>query len=216
MPNTAPGLAVPTRYTRSIHIVRDYASSHVGVRDYQVTPLVLQTTARIAEGLKPESTARSFSVIGPYGSGKSAFGVFLAHYLKSDARMRQRLVAELSTDGIPVQSTHDGPMLLPVLVSGNNESLRRALLRGLQRTFDAMSPLRDGRLRLPRSVDAAADKGDRHSNNTIPNSVGSQCCVSQSDDCHEQHKSVLESKDICLPSQLIRTSKDNSKHACSI
>jgi len=73
-------LALPVRYTRSIHLVRDFANDRIGVRDYQATPLVLQTTERILEGLTPDGTARAFSIIGPYGAGKSAFGVFLAHY----------------------------------------------------------------------------------------------------------------------------------------
>ena len=66
-------LAVPPRYTRSIHLRRDFANDHVGVRDYQATPLVIQTTERIMEGLHADGTARAFSLIGPYGSGKSAF-----------------------------------------------------------------------------------------------------------------------------------------------
>ncbi len=41
----------------------------------------------------------------------------------------------------------DPPMLLSVLVSGNNDSLRQAVLRGLQHMFEVMAPLRDGRLR---------------------------------------------------------------------
>jgi hypothetical protein len=158
MLDLATHLNVPARYIRSIHLLRDFASNSVGVRDYQATPLVLQTAERIMEGLRPDATARAFSLIGPYGAGKSAFGVFMAHYLKSNSVMRQRLVAEHSTDGVPEQPLSDGPMLLPVLVSGNNEPLRRAVLRGLRQTFDMLEPLRDGRLRLPRAVvDAAVD-----------------------------------------------------------
>ena len=66
-------LALPVRYTRSIHLVRDFANDRIGVRDYQATPLVLQTTERILEGLKPDGTARAFSIhatlkSGPFGS----------------------------------------------------------------------------------------------------------------------------------------------------
>jgi len=51
-------LALPVRYTRSIHLVCDFANDRIGVRDYQATPLVLQTTERILEGLTPDGTAR--------------------------------------------------------------------------------------------------------------------------------------------------------------
>lgn len=160
MPENKTTAIAAARYTRSINIVRDFSNQRIGIRDYQATPLVLQTTARIIEGLQHQSTARAFSLIGPYGSGKSAYGVFLAHYLQGDERTRRRLVAELNTDGIPDYAMYDGPMLLPVLISGDNGSLREALLRGLQRTFNAMVPLRDGRLRLPRDVDAAAEDSE--------------------------------------------------------
>jgi hypothetical protein len=150
-------LAIQTRYTRSIHLQRDYANNHVGVRDYQATPLVLQTTERIIRGLAADSTARAFSLIGPYGSGKSAFGVFLAHYLSSSPNTRHRLIAKHSTNGVPDRPLYDAPMLLPLLVSGNNDSLRRAVLYGLLALFEAMPPLRDGRLKLPRIVAEEAD-----------------------------------------------------------
>jgi hypothetical protein len=153
-------LALPVRYTRSIHLVRDFANDRIGVHDYQATPLVLQTTERILEGLTPDGTARAFSIIGPYGAGKSAFGVFLAHYLRSDQRARQRLVAEHSSDGVPAHALPNAPMLLPVLVSGNNDSLRQAVLRGLHHLFESMAPLHDGRLRLPREIAAAAADPD--------------------------------------------------------
>lgn len=157
MSNMETHLSVPVRYTRSIHLLHDFANEYVGVRAYQATPLVLQTTERIMSGLQPDATARAWSVIGPYGSGKSAFGVFLAHYLRSDAEGRRELLAEHSTDGVPTRPLYDAPQLLPVLVSGNNASLRHAVLRGLHQALDAQEPLRDGRLRLPRMVASAAD-----------------------------------------------------------
>jgi hypothetical protein len=160
MSNTEARLAVPVRYTRSIHLLRDFANEYVGVRAYQATPLVLQTTERIISGLQPDSTARAWSLIGPYGAGKSAFGVFLAHYLRSDATGRRELLAEHSTECVPTRPLYDAPQLLPVLVSGNNSSLRHAVLGGLHQALDAQAALRDGRLRLPRTVAAAADDFD--------------------------------------------------------
>jgi hypothetical protein len=149
-------LAIPTRYTRSIHLQRDYANDHVGVRDYQATPLVLQTTERIMQGLAPDSTARAFSLIGPYGSGKSAFAVFLAHYLSNGPSIRQRLIAKHSTEGIPEGALEQHPILLPLLVSGNNDSLRRAVLHGLQHLFETMPIFRNKKLEFRQAVAEAA------------------------------------------------------------
>lgn len=150
--------SLSNRFMRSIHLVRDYSLQGIGVRDYQVTPLVLQTLERIVAGLHPESASRAFSIIGPYGSGKSAFGVFLAYFLHRDLSGRQRLITEYSTGSIPDPLLFDAPSLLPVLVSGNNASLRTAILEALARLLATLSPLRDRRLKLPRLlVDAARD-----------------------------------------------------------
>ncbi len=157
MSNSTPRLAIPARYTRSIHILRDFGSDHAGVRDYQVTPLVIQTIDRIMAGVQQDATARAFSLIGPYGSGKSAFGVFLAHYMQSSPQHRQTLVAQHTTEGTTPQVQSAGPQLLPVLVSGNNSSLRQAVLRSLHHTLEAQPSLRDGRLRIPRLIANAAE-----------------------------------------------------------
>ncbi len=149
-PDPSQSLSLSTRYMRSIHLVRDYSPQGIGVRDYQVTPLVLQTLERIVAGLHPDSSARAFSIIGPYGAGKSAFGVFLAYFLQRSSSGRQRLIAEHSIGGVPDQSLFEAPPLLPVLVSGNNDSLRSAILEALARLFDTIRPLRDRRLKLPR------------------------------------------------------------------
>ncbi len=159
MPETPTTLEPNTRYLRSVHLQRDFANTRLGVRDYQVTPLVVQTTERIMDGLHAQSTARAFSIIGPYGSGKSAYGVFLAHYLRSNVAMRQQLLAEHSMASVSEVVTH-GPSLLPVLVSGNNDSLRRAVLLALHRTLGSIKPLRDGRLRLPQVIAEAATAPD--------------------------------------------------------
>lgn len=148
-------LPVAARYLRSVHLQRDFAADEVGVHGYQVTPLVAQTTERIVEGLAPDATARAFSLIGPYGAGKSAYGVFLAHYLRSSPAMRQQMLAEHGLVGASAAITH-GPMLLPVLVSGNNDSLRRAVLLVLHRALRSIKPLRDKRLRLPQVIAEAS------------------------------------------------------------
>lgn len=70
-------LPIAPRYMRSVHLLRDWLPQGVGIRDYQITPLVLHTAERIIAGLSPEAPSRAFSLIGPYGAGKSAFGVFL-------------------------------------------------------------------------------------------------------------------------------------------
>jgi hypothetical protein len=88
MTDTLDLLPVATRYTRAVQIERDFVAGEQALAGYQATPLVLQTLGRILEGLQPTSTARAFSLTGVYGTGKSAFGLFLAHYLSSSYEVR--------------------------------------------------------------------------------------------------------------------------------
>jgi reverse gyrase len=92
MSELALPIPVAARYTRSVHLQRDFTNIRRTLSGYQVTPLVVLTLERIFSGLQPTSPARAFSIIGPYGSGKSAFGLFLAHYLRSDPSTRDRII----------------------------------------------------------------------------------------------------------------------------
>lgn len=148
-----------TRYTRSINLERDFSSSHVGVHDYQATPLAIQLLKRVSDGLNPESTTRAFSIIGPYGAGKSAFAVFLAHYIQANPQQRRRLLEAHATDGIPLEMTYDAPRLLPLIISGDNTSLRTSLLKALLNLFTSNSFLNDKRLKLLKTITSALDEG---------------------------------------------------------
>ncbi len=135
MTDLAAPLSVAARYTRSVHIQRDAADIVGALTGYQVTPLVLTTTERIMAGIQPGSSERAFSITGPYGSGKSSYGLFLGHYLESSPHERQELIAKHAAGVIVDRPLYDGPRLLPVLVPGNNSSLRYALMRALYTTL---------------------------------------------------------------------------------
>ncbi len=151
-------LPIAPRYMRSVHLLLDWSPQGLGIRDYQITPLVLQTTERIIAGLSPEAPSRAFSVIGPYGAGKSAFGVFFASLVHMSPANRRRLLAE--HDSALVHRICDAPMLYPVLVSGNNSSFRQALINALAHLPDYLPSLRDRRLKLPRLLHESAQRSD--------------------------------------------------------
>ena len=71
---------VNTSYTRSINLERD-AEIGSSIRPYVPTRRALQTLNRIAETMNLNDAPRAWSLIGPYGSGKSAFGLFLTQLL---------------------------------------------------------------------------------------------------------------------------------------
>ncbi|GAB4190498.1 MAG: hypothetical protein OHK0022_03350 [Roseiflexaceae bacterium] len=133
-------IRVAPRFTRSIHLQRDFAEGGLGISGYQVTPLVHQMLGRILASLRPDSAERAFSVVGPYGSGKSAFGVFLASYLSCPPADRASMLAAHGAP--PNQAYADGPQLLPVLVSGNSGPLRPAVVRALHQSLVPQTALR--------------------------------------------------------------------------
>ncbi|MEJ5345426.1 MAG: hypothetical protein WHS83_11005 [Chloroflexus sp.] len=130
-------ISVSTRFTRAVHIRRDFHDLRHRLDGYLVTPLVQQTATRIFRALDPNSRERAFSIIGPFGAGKSAFALFLAHFLQRHPHSRYQLLSSLHADAqaFPV----DSPSLLAILVPGNNTSLRyaviQALIDALQRTY---------------------------------------------------------------------------------
>jgi len=75
-------IKVNSNYTRSINIERDFGSKDA-VLSYVPTTRAVQTLDRICATLHNESTSRAWALVGPYGSGKSAFGLFLSYLLKS-------------------------------------------------------------------------------------------------------------------------------------
>ncbi|HUX88849.1 MAG TPA: hypothetical protein VMW65_17730, partial [Chloroflexota bacterium] len=66
-----------TRFYRSIRLDQDLATPGA-LADYTVTPQVQRVLLRAAEALGRESLDRAWTITGPYGTGKSACGLFLA------------------------------------------------------------------------------------------------------------------------------------------
>ena len=73
-------ISINTNYTRSINLERDVSSSSIA-KSYIPTSRTISTLSRVANSLNENRNPRAFALIGPYGSGKSAFAVFLAHLL---------------------------------------------------------------------------------------------------------------------------------------
>lgn len=71
---------VNTSYTRSINIERD-SEHRNGIRPYILTNRAIQVLSRFTDTSKPIEIPRAWALVGPYGSGKSAFGLFLSQLL---------------------------------------------------------------------------------------------------------------------------------------
>ncbi len=129
-------IQLDTHYTRSINLERDADSSDV-LKAYIPTSRAIQTLDKIAETFNQKSTPRAWSLLGPYGSGKSSFAAFLSHLLE-DQNLETNLIAEeiLQRYNAPVASkiiahTNETNAYCIVLLTGSPESLSKRFVEAL-------------------------------------------------------------------------------------
>jgi len=134
---------VKARFYRSVSIVTDYDDPRT-ITDYILSPLSRGVLRRIGQGLQSSSRVRAWSIVGPYGAGKSAFALFLAKVLgyprNTEAREQLRLVdpdLHIELTGRIPGWTEGGFLVVPIV--GHREPLALAVLRGLAKTFSANS-----------------------------------------------------------------------------
>lgn len=164
-------VSVKSRYRRSVHLERD-AGAELPLDGYILTPLVKRALRRVCDGLTAEPVSRAWSVTGPYGSGKSAFALFLTHLLSAPSssraarEARKKLQAEDKQLFARIVGSKSAPFgssgLLPVLVTGESASLEISVLRALRTAASAYWPRR--RAQIVDEIDEALDgasKGHR-------------------------------------------------------
>jgi hypothetical protein len=74
------GLDLNSRYTRSISVERDLHDG-AAVVAHMPTPNTIQALKHVGAALAAGHAQRAWKVVGPYGSGKSAYGILLAQML---------------------------------------------------------------------------------------------------------------------------------------
>ena len=125
-------VTVNTHYTRSINLERDSDSVDV-VSAYIPTSRALRTFSRISDAFNAELSPRAWSLIGPYGSGKSSFSVFLSQLLSNPneegTKVAQQVLkkADKSLATKFSKETKDSDGFLKVLITGAPESMSKRL-----------------------------------------------------------------------------------------
>ncbi len=137
MGSLAQLIRIKTAYTRSINLARDGESLEL-IRAYLPTSRTLEALTQIAEGLDDKPHQRALALIGPYGSGKSAFGLYLGALL-SPHREESRQIAASTLHNADVKlarrfteflDNHENGFLR-VQVNGIPDSLVRQLMSAL-------------------------------------------------------------------------------------
>jgi len=127
-------------FSRSINVERD-GSSLDAVNAYVLTSTALKTLKNIANGFSPSKFDRAWSFIGPYGSGKSSFAIFLNALLQDKetalfktAASKLRPLDPALTDQFAAIATQGGA--LTIMVTGSYASLERALFKSILHSID--------------------------------------------------------------------------------
>src|SRR5689334_2204739 len=125
-------VAVAPRYARAINLERD-AATDAAVNGYVVTQTADLFLRRLAAAFGDAGRHRAWTLTGPYGTGKSAFLLYLSALLGPSAargRVARNILKEQHPD--TAQSLNNARALTregfaPILVSGSPGSILRAI-----------------------------------------------------------------------------------------
>ena len=137
------------RFHRSVHLPHDWSAPH-DPGDYLATPTLLEIAGQILGELGRPGGARAWTVTGPYGSGKSAFAMFLTDMLA--VRKPQHVQAAQ----LRKRYFRGTKPLLPLLVQAERAPLMPALLGAL---LDTGAANRDLVIRVRQWLEAPAREG---------------------------------------------------------
>lgn len=129
-------LTINTYYSRSVNVERDLSDEEV-IRAYIPTARAKETLNRLLECVNTPSNTSAFSLIGPYGSGKSSFAVFITQLLSGKTETAKQIALNvLSEADKPLAKAYQQHLAaggyLPLVLSGNPEPLSRRLLESIR------------------------------------------------------------------------------------
>jgi hypothetical protein len=136
---------------RSVSLEHDHATP-LSSRRFVVTGCANRAIRRILEGLANQSGARVWTLTGPFGTGKSSFGLFLSQLLappstKVAQEARETVAqADASLHAALKASALAGKGLVPIVVTGSREPLSVALGRALVAALSLNKTRRASRL----------------------------------------------------------------------
>lgn len=121
------------RFHRSVQLARDW-QQQADLDGYVLTPTVRDLSLRLVGEMHGPAATRAWSITGPYGSGKSAFALFLADLFAHDPPKHSGGRALRQEAGPHV------PNLLPILVVGQRAPMKPAILTALAEGLEDTAP----------------------------------------------------------------------------
>lgn len=159
-------IQVETAYTRSINLERDSQQDSFD-SSYIPTSRALRTLSSISARLTEDDQPRAWSLIGPYGSGKSSFALFLSELLASPNSEKAKAARSLlkkhdqELERVYRAETDGTDGYLEVLISGTPERLSMRYLSGLhQALVGYWSGRKDKKPKVLTLMQECIDKGE--------------------------------------------------------
>ncbi len=129
-------IKVNTHYTRSINLERDADSPEV-VKAYIPTSRALRTFSRVMDTFGKGQAPRAWSLVGPYGSGKSSFSVFLSQLLSNPESESTKTAQQILTKTDKklakpfIDAIKGSEGYLKILITGAPEPMGRRIIKGM-------------------------------------------------------------------------------------
>lgn len=144
-------IGVARRFHRSVSLTLDWQRPSA-LQGYVVSPLVDHCVSRIAGELSRPDGSRAWSLVGPFGTGKSAFALFMATLLAESGGERTTLGAELSREAQGAVVELPDRRWMPVLITGERGPILDATVRAM---LSSLEGYRAGRRGKPPAVHTA-------------------------------------------------------------
>lgn len=149
-------------FQRSTSLESDYLSNDV-VSNFIISNLGIETLSRIVLGANAPNGNKSWSIIGPYGSGKSSFCAFLTSYLCVDevSKPAQRKLKRMWPEQAKVLTKARGGVgrgLLPVPITCERSPLNLILLKGLRKALVQNASSAGKKPKIFSEIDSAIDR----------------------------------------------------------
>ena len=134
---------VAPRFTRSVNINSDINRDN-NEYGYIVTSNVRSALSQVITGLCSKKGQKSFSLFGLYGSGKSAFAVFLSQLLSPDKSISGNALSHLKSNALDPKlmkflANRKASIHLPVLVTGRRRPINQLIMEGILNTAQQLS-----------------------------------------------------------------------------
>ena len=121
---------VPARFHRSVNIVGDFSDPD-SLDGYILTPTARSLATRILRERTEARGSRAWSILGPYGTGKSSFALFLQKYL-SGQHDDIEMIADLRSE------IKDSSKILSVSIIGSRRDFRPVLAESIAKAYEKL------------------------------------------------------------------------------